>query len=222
MKHSRIFALLGIVLVVEGIMERGWMLLAVWAGSNCIALGWAMARGKHHLFGKRPDGSIPPWSCVVFFPFLATTYAVWNLTRLVRSEPAYNIVNEQLVVGRRLLPSEWREECDNYLDLTAEFSEPAALGKLPAYVSFPILDASAPSPGSLEELLRRLKPGRTFVHCAQGHGRTGLVAIAILLKSGAASTVEEGLQMLKAKRPAVGINALQRKCAEDYSRAYPQ
>jgi hypothetical protein len=52
-------------------------------------------------------------------------------------KPARSVVTEQLVVGRRLLASEFGGEFDNYIDLTAEFAEPSTIRHSPAYRSFP-------------------------------------------------------------------------------------
>src|SRR5207244_2126500 len=120
------------------------------------------------------------------------------------------------IVGRRLLPGELEGEFINYVDLTAEFAEPFAIRKSAGYVSFPILDGSAPDPESLQEFVNRLRPGRTFIHCAQGHGRTGLFALAIMLKSGAVRTVAEGLEKLGAVRPGIRLSAVQLKCIEEF------
>ena len=81
-------------------------------------------------------------------------------------EPAQNEVTEQLVVGRRLLPSEFDGEFNNYVDLAAEFWEPAIIRESASYRSFPILDGAAPAPEALREAINTLRPGRTFIHCA--------------------------------------------------------
>src|ERR1700677_3861078 len=212
MAHSRIFALLGCVLVAESLFYRGWMLLSAWLGFNFIVLAWALAYRKHRVFGKRTDGVIPMSARLVFFPYFLFTWLVWPLIRLARRETPYHAIHEKLTAGRRLLAGECRETFDNYVDLTAEFSEPAAIRRAPGYVAFPILDASAPSPAALREFVRGLKPGRTFIHCAQGHGRTGLVALAVLLESGHAPDIGTGLQMLRAQRPGIELSKDQREC----------
>ena len=118
----------------------------------------------------------------------------------------------------RDLPSYQRAgEFDNYVDLTAEFAEPAAIRKSPAYRSFPILDGAAPSPEALRAAVAGLRPGRTFVHCAQGHGRTGLFALAVLLSSGVARSVEDGLRLLRTARPGIRLSRDQRRCIEVYA-----
>jgi protein-tyrosine phosphatase len=103
------------------------------------------------------------------------------------------------------------------VDLTAEFAEPLAVRLSPSYRSFPILDGSAPSPESLRAAVAGLREGRTFVHCAQGHGRTGLFALAVLLHQRVVPSVEDGLRMLTAARPGIRLNVEQRACIEKYA-----
>lgn len=209
--------LLGIVLVVLGLVQRGWFLVAVWLGGDFLVLGVAHGLGLHGVLGKRADGALPLWSWLAFFPLLVYTILTWHIIRLFSREPASDPVTEQLVVGRRLLRFEFDGEFDNVVDLTAEFSEPAALRAAPAYRSFPILDGSAPTPEALRAAVESLQPGRTFVHCAQGHGRTGLFALALLLSSGLACSVEDGLRILLRVRPAIRLTREQLRCIRLYA-----
>jgi protein-tyrosine phosphatase len=153
----------------------------------------------------------------VFLPLLVYTTVVWHLIRLLSREPAHNAVTEQLVVGRRLLTFERAGEFANFVDLTAEFSEPSFIRSSPSYRSFPILDGGAPTPEALRAAVASLRPGRTFIHCAQGHGRTGLFALAVLLSSGVARSVEDGLRMLSAARPAIRLSREQHRCIQIYA-----
>jgi hypothetical protein len=221
MSHRHLLILLGLVLAAIGFFERGWMFLAVWLGCDFIVLGIAHAQGFHLIFGKGRDGSLPLWSWLLFLPFLLYTSAVWHMLRLLSREPAQNEVSADLVIGRRLLPGEIKGEFVNYIDLTAEFPEPKVIRTSPSYFSFPILDGSAPDPKALHEFVGRLRPGKTFIHCAQGHGRTGLFALAVLLKSGAARTVSEGLENLKTVRPGIALTAIQLRCIETFAAAMP-
>jgi hypothetical protein len=185
----------------------------IWLGCDFLLLGIAHARKTHGLFGKNPDGTLPPWSWVLFLPLHALNAIVWHSIRLLSTEPAWNQVTDQLVIGRRLLARECPGEFANYVDLTAEFAEPRALREMPGYVAFPILDGSTPSLERLHTVIGGLRPGKTFIHCAQGHGRTGLFAVAVLLLSKEAQTVEEGLTLLTGVRPAVRLNSEQANCA---------
>ena len=58
--------------------------------------------------------------------------------------------------------------------------------------------------------------GRAFVHCAQGHGRTGLFALALLLRRGSVQTIEDGVGLLRRLRPAVRLNREQVEFAHRY------
>lgn len=216
MNYSRLFIFLGGALVGLGVMERGVWLLAGWLGFNFLLLGLAHHWRKPDLFGKR-NGSLPLWSWLLFFPLLGYTAWIWHLLRLASRKPAFNRVSGKLVVGRRLLLGEVSGPFDNFVDLTAEFVEPVAIRKLPSYIGFPILDGGAPSPEVLFAALARLKPGRTYVHCAQGHGRTGLFALAMLLHSGEAANVAEGLRMLQAARLAIHLNQEQVICLQAFA-----
>jgi len=218
MSYRHLLALLGALLVTIGMAEGGWTLLALWPGGGFVALAIAHRKGAHRLFGKRPDGSLPLWSWLVFFPLLVYMWAIWHLTRIVKHEPARSVVSRQLVIGRRLLASELDENFDNYIDLTAEFAEPSTIRRSPAYRSFPILNDAAPSPEALRAAIHSLRPGRTFVHCGRGYGRAGLFALAALLTSGEAASVEDGMRMLRAARPGVRLNQEQQRCIQLFAK----
>ncbi len=155
----------------------------------------------------------------MFLPLLLYTTAVWHLIRAISREPVRNEVTGQLMVGRRLVGAELEGEFDNFVDLTAEFSEPSVIRRSPGYRCFPILDGAAPTPEALRAAVASLRPGRTYVHCAQGHGRTGLFALAVLLDSGVARSIDDGMRMLSAVRPAIRLSREQERCIEMYARA---
>ena len=183
-------------------------------------LGIAHARGLHGVFGKSPNGTLPLWSEVLFFPLLAFTTAVWYLIRWISPEAPYNRVTDNVFVGRRLLSIELHETYDNFVDLTAEFSEPRALREKGSYCTFPILDGSAPEAKALHDAIEKLRPGQTFIHCAQGHGRTGMFAAALLLKSGSAYSIEEAMRMLVEARPGIRLSKCQQRCLRQFAEQY--
>ncbi len=217
MNYKYSLTLLGLILIVLGFIMLDGGIVLIWIGSNFLILGFAHWRGLHGIFGKRPNGTLQFCHRVLFFPLLTYTAVVWHLLRLFSREPAYSVVTEYLTVGRRLLPSELRDKFENYIDLTAEFSEPQAIRLIQPYFSLPILDGAAPVPEQLQQAIAHLRPGRTFVHCAQGHGRTGLLALAVLLASGEAHNIDDGLRMLTMARPKIGLNKEQYKCIRSYA-----
>ncbi len=216
MSYKHLLPLLGLVLIGVGLVEGRWLLFLIWLGADFLILGLAHWRHAHRVFGKTLDGALPFWSWLLFLPLLTCNSAVWHLLRVLSREPSHSQATDNLVVGRRLLASEVDGSFDNYVDLTAEFVEPAVIRRSPGYRCFPLLDGAAPTPDALRQAVSSLQPGRTFVHCAQGHGRTGLFALALLLSSGAAHAVDEGLRMLKAARPGIRLNHEQQRCIQAY------
>lgn len=219
MSYRHLLILSGIVLIAFGATEGGWLLMAAWLGVDFLIVGFAHGRGAHGVLGKRADGTLPWWSWVIFLPLVSYTTSVWYLLRLFERERAQSVVNDRLVIGRRLLASELEGEFENIVDLTAEFPEPRAIRVRSGYRCFPILDGGAPSQEALRSAVRGLRPGRTFIHCAQGHGRTGLFALAVLLDSGVARSIEDGLDMLRAVRPGIRLNREQHRCIQLYNGA---
>jgi hypothetical protein len=222
MRYSVSLIGLGLALIFLATAQGPWGLVLAWLGADFVAVGVAYPGRCHRVFGKRADGRIPVWSKAAFLPLLALTSAVWHLARCLSREPAHQRVHDGLVIGRRLLASELPGRFSNYVDLTAELEEPAPVRSLPGYLALPVLDASAPSPEALRAALDRLVPGPTFVHCAQGHGRTGLFALALLLSSGAVGTPEEGMRLLRELRPGIRLSPEQWRCIEDFARGGPR
>jgi hypothetical protein len=217
MKYVLSLSALGIALAVIGAQSGIFGTVLIWLGVDFLFLGIAHYRRAHGLFGKRANGTIPLWSWVAFLPLLLFSSLVWHAARKFSSEPAFNRISNELVVGRRLLAHELPAEFANYIDLTAEFQEPRIFRESPGYVAFPVLDACAPSPESLRAVVSQLRPGTTFIHCAQGHGRTGLFALAVLLTSGAVRSVDEGLSLLASIRPAIRLSPQQAECIRAYA-----
>ena len=214
------FMLIGLAIAFGPLAIRmGWFGFPLyWLVVDLLILAGAYLTRSHRVFGKTPTGTLPLWSWWVFLPYLSYTLLVWNLSRVLSREQPYNRVTDNLVVGRRLLAEEQIGEFTNYVDLTAEFSEPREFRESIAYISFPILDAGALEPEELRKAVTSLKPGRTFVHCAQGHGRTGLFSLAMLIASGIATSVEDGLQKLQRARPGIRLNKEQLRCVEAFAR----
>ena len=219
MRYAILLVILGVLLVAAGLQAGSWGIILFWLALDFVLLGIAHARGWHRLFGKRPDGTLPLWSWFLYLPLLVYTTLIWHLIRLLSRESRVDKLTEHIHLGRRLLPGELPLEVSRYIDLTAEFQEPGEFRKLAGYLAYPILDASAPSAVELAEIVAEVGDGPIFIHCAQGHGRTGLFALALLLSRGEARSVEEGLSMLSKARPGIRLNTLQRKCIESFANA---
>jgi protein-tyrosine phosphatase len=84
----------------------------------------------------------------------------------------------------------------------------------------PILDAAAPPLDELQAAIERVATSeRVLIHCAQGHGRTGLFAAALLLRRGLADTPEQALARVTAVRPGVRLSKPQRRVLDEYAQS---
>lgn len=179
-----------------------------------LMLGVAYARRDSSVFGKQADGTLSQARVLLFLPYLLFTWGLWRLC-LWLPEPKTHQINDKLTVGRRLVAHERPEGITTVLDMTAEFAEPASVRNEVRYIVLPTLDASAPSSEALMSAIRTLKPEEhVFIHCAQGHGRTGLAAIALLLNRGVVKEIDEGLTLLRNIRPGIGLSQDQRTCLQ--------
>ena len=191
---------------------------AGWLGFDFLLVGAGYLGWGARIFGKTTTGQLPFFTKMVFAPYLLYVLLIWHLARFFSREHSMDRVTKGIVVGRRLLASELVGEFDVVVDLTSEFEEPSGIRRRIGYVSFPILDAAAPSPRLLREVISALPAGTVYIHCAQGHGRTGLFALALLLHRREVASLEEGLGLLKSVRPGIGLSHAQMRCIEAYVR----
>jgi protein-tyrosine phosphatase len=101
-------------------------------------------------------------------------------------------------------------DIDHVIDLTCEFPRPKTLREF-SYHSFPILDGFVPSSAELQTWVANAAklPGTIYIHCAEGHGRTGLFAAALLFELGQCASANDALQFVKSKRPLVRLGKRQ-------------
>lgn len=206
MKYALLNGLLGCTLLVYGISLTGAGWLLAWLGACFLIVGIAYARRKSSVFGKRPNGTLPFWSWAVFLPLHLYSLLVWHLIRFSSKEPAFNQLQDEIIIGRRVLSHEFPNRISTVVDLTAEFQEPAAMAEGRTYRSFPILDACVPDSGALRSFIASLRSGPVFIHCAQGHGRTALFTTALLMERNLCATLDEALAQIQQARPAARMN----------------
>jgi protein-tyrosine phosphatase len=102
------------------------------------------------------------------------------------------------------------------VDLTAEFAEPEHLRTAADYRCLPVLDGSVPNLERFDALVQELADfqGPIFVHCAAGHGRSGMVAAAVLVRRGEAADVHEAIDRMRKARPRIRLGRRQRRLVE--------
>lgn len=114
-----------------------------------------------------------------------------------------------------MLKHELPQNITHVLDLTCEF--PASLPRREGinYLSFPVLDAMVPSGKELADLTKLLRglptDGVLYVHCANGHGRTGLTAAMLVMLRESAFDAQAAFAQVKARRNGVGLSAAQKR-----------
>lgn len=214
MKYGILFATVAVLLASSAVTYGGWGYILCWPALSfgIVALGY-FCLGPC-VYGKSQRGILSPLNQLLLFPYLLYLWFVWYAIRLVQRESAFDQLTENIFIGRRLLSHELRgnirDNIDHVIDLTCEFSEAKALRSI-SYHSFPILDGSAPSPDQLCQWTARAAAlsGNIYIHCAEGHGRTGLFTAVLLLHTGYAQTPKEALHFIQSKRPLVCLSQRQ-------------
>lgn len=186
-----------------------WVLL--WPAAVMVAVSIAYLTKSPGAFGKRPDGTHPLWAWIVWGPWFGYMWIAHEGARRLTSEPVANEVAPRIWVGRRPRVGELPPGVTIVVDLCAEFPAGRGVRDGRTYLTIPTLDETSPTP---EELRRAIAdvlatPGHAFIHCAFGHGRSATVAAGVLVQRGDA-TLETVEAQMKAKRPRIGLNSLQR------------
>lgn len=189
-----------------------WMLL--WPTLSFLLAGAAFLGAGPALMGKRPDGRIALWAWCLQLPYFTVSALVWYCQRWFGTEDCHNQVAPGLWVGRRAFSDELPPGVDVVVDLTAEFAEPRDVARNGrTYFCLPTLDATVLDEGQVRELVRYLAdhPGVIYLHCAQGRGRSAMLAAAVLIERGQASTPEEAEALMRRARPTVHLSPAQRR-----------
>jgi protein-tyrosine phosphatase len=188
--------------------------MLVWLATSLALVALAYAGFPRFAFAKDPrTGRIPATRKALLLPYLAMTWGLWHLLRAVGREAACVPLSPGLTIGRRLLRSEYPSDVATIVDLTWEFERVVPTKEGVRYELIPILDAASLSPRELAEVAARIAslPRPLYVHCAQGHGRTAMVAAAVLLSVGIAESGEDALWQVRAARPGARPNRRQRE-----------
>ncbi|QDT99392.1 dual specificity protein phosphatase family protein [Gimesia aquarii] len=210
MKYGIFFLIVAVLLAAIAVIHRGWWCLLLWPALSfgVVALGYLLLGAR--VFGKSESGLLSPINQLVLLPYLVYLWSIWYLLRLVRHEPPVNQLTEKLFIGRRLFSTERPDNIDYVIDLTCEFNEPNGL-RSGGYFSYPILDGLVPPLEQLNQWIEQTAAldGTILIHCAEGHGRTGMFAAMLLVYLGHSQTTDAALQLIQTKRPLVRLNSQQ-------------
>ncbi len=215
MKYAGFFAALSILMgVLLFSIDSGVKYFLLWGIVNTTLMAAAYACNLPFLVAKRRSGELSRLKNAINFPWLIFTYVVWYARSRLSSEGAcHELLPGTLYLGRRLLHSEaLPSEIDVIVDLTAEFYECVSVRHQRNYLSFPILDGGIPTASILREFLQQsamLQEHCVYVHCAQGHGRTALMAALLLCAFRKCETPIEALSLIQQARPRARVNSSQ-------------
>lgn len=216
LKHGLVFLAVAACFGAYAMQGALWLLLA-WPALSFGLVGVAYLAGNVRLFGKRGDGSRRLWASVALAPYLAFVHLVWFIWRCLDRRPAYQSVDHRLIVARRLLAAEYPKHVTHVFDLTCEFLDPRSIRSSTHYRSLPMLDAGTLSALELAAAVRGLRIDSDeclLIHCANGHGRTGLVAAAWLISQDPTLSIDAALERLRAARPPIRLRPCQRATLE--------
>lgn len=213
MKYGVLFLIIGVVLLLQGVINGGLYWILLWPGVSfaLVASGYLWIGPR--VFGKRSDGTMAWYAIASLLPYLLLTWVTWHLVRLTTKEDCFNEVAPGLFVGRRPCGNEIPSNVTLIVDLTAEFTECKSVRAGREYLMFPMLDTGIANADSFQQLVRRVADWSmpVYIHCAQGHGRSGTLAAAVMIARGHATTVDEAVERLRAARPQLDIGRNQRE-----------
>ncbi len=179
--------------------------------------------------GKKPNGSIPIWSFVVWAPYHAMIRFIINLQRMLRKkeETEFTEIIPGWILGARdscLQLTQNRTPPLVVIDMTCEFSSPCSLtsyDKNVRYLNLPTWDATPPSNEDIQRGIQFIKDnvkmtngipqGKVLIHCAYGKGRSTAMMCCALVAMCVCRNWEEAFNLIKSKRSVVKLNSEMRQ-----------
>ncbi len=224
---SRLLHKYGFLLIAFGLAlitrkHGGWTWLLLWPALSFLIVGVAYALREPRIFGKQSDGTLAWWSILLLFPFLLYSWLLWNIVRLAHRvhsrEPYASRIAPRLWLSRRILRDELPDGVTCVVDMTCEFpAAPGLVKRVPHYFVLPTLDYGAPDPARALALLEKIEAidGEVLMHCAQGHGRSAMLAAGWLVMAGAAKDADEAERIVKRGRRNMRLGPWQKAALRD-------
>ncbi|HLG97942.1 MAG TPA: phosphatase PAP2/dual specificity phosphatase family protein [Bryobacteraceae bacterium] len=217
-KKTALIYLAGFVaLVALAIAIGGWASWLLWPAGSLVIVAGIYFAGQPELFQKR-DGAIAPSMTCLLAPYLA---AAWLNSRLwTRLDREADEIADGVWIGRLPRSSE-RDAFASIVDLAAELPVDA-VGV--SYRIVPMLDLVAPTFVQLDAAVKAIEElawkRPTLVCCALGYSRSACAVAAWLTASGRASSVNDSIALVEARRPSVVLRRAQRELLEEWCNAH--
>jgi protein-tyrosine phosphatase len=208
---AAIFSLFAFGLAAAAVWHGGWEWILLWPATDFLVIAMAYAGGGARLLGKRRGGSLHPAAVAMHLPFLILTWGLWHVAGWARGSRDASLVAEGLWLGRRPRLRDVPGGVTLLVDLTCEFPAARHVAANYIYLSFPVLDGHIPPLADLVDVARRVAgyTGTVYLHCAQGHGRSALLAACVLIARGLAADPDEAVRVIRATRPKVQLSPSQ-------------
>ncbi|NUO52813.1 MAG: hypothetical protein HOV80_28545 [Polyangiaceae bacterium] len=216
------FSILGLLLGgVAASSEVVQAILFGWAALSLAMVGVAYAGAASFIFRKNPRSGQLPWHRkLILLPYLGSTSLLWHAARVFSRAPPFGELAPGLIIGRRLRCAEYPPGVRTIVDLTHELEERWPGGESASYLSLPILDGAPLRPDELKRVALQIASVErpVYLHCALGHGRTAMVAGAVLITLRLSSSPDDALTRIAAVRPGARPNREQRNALEACAR----
>lgn len=195
--------------LIAAVVVGKWAALAVWPAIALGLVAFAYLGAGPAIF-RKTTGRISLSARFVLGPYLiGQVVSVWYYRR--QCDP-WGAVTGRVWVGRRLSNRLAAQAAaagvSAVLDLTSEFSAPAAFRRL-AYRNIPILDLTAPAQAQLHDMARFIaeqeQHGIVYVHCKIGYSRSAAAIGAWLLWTRNVKNVAEAIDRMRPSRPRMII-----------------
>jgi protein-tyrosine phosphatase len=193
-----------------------WLLL--WPAGALLLVALIYGSGRPEGF-RKTDGAIPAPVIGLLAPYL---FGAWlNYLWWARNETASDEIVSGIWLGR--LPRRTdrdRSRIASLVDLAAELPvDTSGVG----YRAVPMLDRVVPEVAQLHAAvaaIHELEGSRpTLVCCAAGYSRSAAAVAAWLIASGRASSVDESIACIRARRPRIVLGPADRARLEEWNRA---
>jgi hypothetical protein len=199
-----------------------WGLVIAWPAASLVVVSTGYLGLGPGVFGKR-EGRLHPLARALHAPYLLAL-SIWHPWRAEGAPD--DLVCPRLRLGRRAsrrrAAALVEQGVTAVLDLTCEYDEVVPFRAV-GYHNAQVLDLTPPPLERLAEavafVLDRMGSGEVYVHCAQGSGRSAIVAAACLLALDEALGVDDACARVEAARPTVRLrSAAAQRVLEEYER----